>query len=91
MGLREIGGFLLDRGAEVNVQGGKCGSALQAASWDGNEDVVQLLLDRGADIRLSVKDIEGTKQKSPKERRAEDQRLSAFSPPKWIIPEFLVL
>ncbi len=69
---------LLDRGAEVNAQGGKCGNALQAASWEGNKEVVQLLLDRGADISLSVRDLEGTEQKSPKERRAEDQRPSTL-------------
>lgn len=42
------------------------------------QQVVQLLLDRGADISLSVRDLEGTEQKSPKERRAEDQRPSTL-------------
>ncbi|KAK2122365.1 hypothetical protein NOF04DRAFT_1338029 [Fusarium oxysporum II5] len=41
--LREL---LLERGADVNAQGGKCGTALQAASSGGHETIVQLLLER---------------------------------------------
>ncbi|KAJ0141536.1 hypothetical protein HZ326_15631 [Fusarium oxysporum f. sp. albedinis] len=37
-------------GADVNAQGGEYGNALQAASYNGNRDVVQLLLDKGADV-----------------------------------------
>jgi ankyrin repeat protein len=40
--------LLLDRGADVNAEGGLYGSALQAAFYRGNEDIVQLLMDRGA-------------------------------------------
>jgi ankyrin repeat protein len=36
--------------AGVNAQGGRYGSALQAASSRGYRDVVQLLLDKGADV-----------------------------------------
>jgi ankyrin repeat protein len=39
--------LLLDKGAE---QGGHHGNALQAASSRGQEKVVQLLLDKGADV-----------------------------------------
>jgi ankyrin repeat protein len=41
---------LLDAGAEVNVQGGEYGNALQAASWGGHEKVVQILVGAGADV-----------------------------------------
>jgi ankyrin repeat protein len=42
--------LLLDKGADVNAQGGKYGNALQAASSRGNLEVVQLLLDKGANV-----------------------------------------
>ena len=42
--------MLLDRGADVNAQGGRYGNALQAASRGGQDHVVQMLLDRDADI-----------------------------------------
>jgi ankyrin repeat protein len=43
--------MLLDRGADVNAQGGHYGSALQAASFGGHENVVRMLLVRhGADV-----------------------------------------
>ena len=42
--------LLLDKGANVNTQGGKYDSALQAASRMGNIKVVRLLLDKGADV-----------------------------------------
>ncbi|KXH69656.1 hypothetical protein CSAL01_13723 [Colletotrichum salicis] len=43
--------MLLDKGADVNAQGGENGNALQAASLDGNKEVIQMLLDKGADIK----------------------------------------
>jgi ankyrin repeat protein len=42
--------LLLDKGADINVQGGDYGNALQAASANGHEMIVRLLLDKGADI-----------------------------------------
>ncbi|CAN9191527.1 unnamed protein product [Alternaria alternata] len=42
--------MLLDKGADVNAQGGHYGNALQAASAGGHEAMVMLLLDKGADV-----------------------------------------
>ena len=44
--------LLLDKGADVNAQGGEYGSALQAAAATGNSEVIELLLDKGADVNL---------------------------------------
>ena len=35
---------------KINAQGGYCGNALQAASDRGHDQVVQMLLDKGADV-----------------------------------------
>jgi hypothetical protein len=42
--------ILIDKGAEVNAQGGRYGNALQAASARGHEAVVKLLLEQGAKV-----------------------------------------
>ena len=42
--------LLLDKGADINSQGGFHGNALQAASYRGFKEVAQLLLDNGADV-----------------------------------------
>jgi ankyrin repeat protein len=44
--------LLLAAGADVNMQGGKYGSALQAACFDGCEKVVEQLLKAGADVNM---------------------------------------
>uniref|UniRef100_A0A093V869 Ankyrin repeat domain-containing protein 50 n=1 Tax=Talaromyces marneffei PM1 TaxID=1077442 RepID=A0A093V869_TALMA len=41
---------LLEKGAEVNAQGGRYGNALQAASFEGHIEIVQILLERGAEV-----------------------------------------
>ena len=50
LGLREVVELLLDKGADVNAQGGDFSNALQAASFRGHEAVVKLLLDKGANV-----------------------------------------
>ena len=49
-GHEKIATMLLDKGADVNAQGGRYGSALQVASERGHDQVVQMLLDKGADV-----------------------------------------
>lgn len=49
-GHHEIVEILLDKGADVNFQGGIYGTALCAASSRGHTSIVQILLDKGADV-----------------------------------------
>jgi ankyrin repeat protein len=42
--------LLLEKGADVNAQGGYYGNALQAASAGGDEAIVKLLFEKGADF-----------------------------------------
>jgi ankyrin repeat protein len=48
--------LLLDKGADVNAQGGYYGNALQAASFGGHEQVVKMLLDKGANVNAQAGD-----------------------------------
>jgi ankyrin repeat protein len=41
---------LLDKGADVNAQGGFYAYALQAALYGGHEAVLKMLLDKGANV-----------------------------------------
>jgi ankyrin repeat protein len=50
--------MLLDKGADVNAQGGDYGNALQAASSEGHEQVVKLLLNKGADVNAQGGDYD---------------------------------
>ena len=46
----ERGGRQLFEGADVNGHGGYFGNALQAALSEGNDAVVRLFLEKGADV-----------------------------------------
>jgi ankyrin repeat protein len=46
--------LLLDKGADINAQGGRYGNALQAASEGGQEQVVKMLLGAGAHKSLEA-------------------------------------
>ena len=48
--------LLLNKGADINAQGGYYDSALQIASFQGNEAVIRLLLNEGADANTSSSD-----------------------------------
>ncbi|KAK3698300.1 hypothetical protein LTR37_017008 [Vermiconidia calcicola] len=52
MANNEVVTLLLDKGANVNVQGGYFGNALQAASAGGHVNIAKLLLDHGADMNV---------------------------------------
>lgn len=49
---KEVVRLLSGSGVNVNAQGGKYGAALSVATlfFDGNHEIVELLLDRGADV-----------------------------------------
>ena len=46
--------LLLENGAEVNAEGGEYGSALQAASFGGEQAIVKLLLKNGAEVNAEA-------------------------------------
>ncbi|KAK0701084.1 Pfs, NACHT and ankyrin domain protein, partial [Lasiosphaeria miniovina] len=49
-GLNTVVQALLEKGADVNAQGGFYGNALQAAFSRGHDKIVQMLLEKGADV-----------------------------------------
>jgi ankyrin repeat protein len=50
MGLRKIVQTPLKVGANVNAQGGRYGTALQASASMRDTEIVQLLVDQGANV-----------------------------------------
>jgi ankyrin repeat protein len=51
-GNEQIVNLLLEKGADVNAQGGKYGTAFQAAFHCGNEKIINMLVRKGADVNL---------------------------------------
>jgi ankyrin repeat protein len=49
-GHREVVEILIDKGANVHIQGGPDGNALQAATKYGHQEIVRLLIEKGADV-----------------------------------------
>ena len=49
-GIEDLSYYLLEKGAEVNAQGGYYGNALQAASYGGHVAIVKVLLEKGAEV-----------------------------------------
>ncbi|KAF8239490.1 hypothetical protein L208DRAFT_1237287, partial [Tricholoma matsutake] len=47
---QEIVKLLIEKGANVNAQGGFFGNALQAAAYNGNQEIVKLLIEEGANV-----------------------------------------
>jgi hypothetical protein len=44
--------MLMDAGANMNTQDGDYGSALQAASLENYDKIIQILMDAGADVNV---------------------------------------
>ncbi|KIJ95349.1 hypothetical protein K443DRAFT_77118, partial [Laccaria amethystina LaAM-08-1] len=49
-GYEGIAKLLIEKGADVNAQGGHYGNALYAASNGGHEASAKLLIEKGADV-----------------------------------------
>jgi ankyrin repeat protein len=54
-GHKQVIRLLIEKGTEVNAQGGEYGNALQAASSEGHEQVVRLLIEKGAEVNTSTR------------------------------------
>ncbi|RAQ98684.1 vegetative incompatibility protein HET-E-1 [Stemphylium lycopersici] len=62
LGFSTVTRLLLDKGANVNAQGGRHGNALQAASLEGHEQIVKMLLDAGANVNAEGGDYSNALQ-----------------------------
>jgi hypothetical protein len=47
--------ILLEGKTDINMQGGDYGTALKVASVGGHKDVVQMLLDKGAEYGIAAR------------------------------------
>lgn len=46
--------MLLNNDADVNIQNGAFGTALQAASAEGYKEIVEMLLSKGANVNMEA-------------------------------------
>lgn len=53
----EVALLLLENGANVNAQGGKYGTALEAARRGGSPEIVHLLMENGADVKTDLQAV----------------------------------
>ena len=63
--------MLLEKGANINAQGGHYGNALQAASIQGRKEVVQMLVDKGANVNAQEGEYGNALQAALSESRKE--------------------
>ncbi|KAJ7274220.1 ankyrin repeat-containing domain protein [Mycena rebaudengoi] len=71
----EVARLLVERGADVNAQGGEDGSALQAASTKGHQEIVRLLIELGADVNAQGGEYGSALQAASAEGHQEIVRL----------------
>ncbi|KAF8206576.1 ankyrin repeat-containing domain protein, partial [Mycena galopus ATCC 62051] len=57
--LEELVGLLIDKGANVNVEGGSNGTPLGCAAYAGRENICRILIERGAKANLGWTDKDG--------------------------------
>ncbi|KAF9784160.1 hypothetical protein IL306_008313 [Fusarium sp. DS 682] len=60
---------LMAGGADIDVHGGRYGTALQAASSEGHPEIVQLILDNGVDINAQGGEYGNALQGTPYKRK----------------------
>ncbi|KAJ7706669.1 ankyrin repeat-containing domain protein, partial [Mycena rosella] len=65
--------LLIPNGADVNLQGGRYGTALRAASAHGNFGVARILLQMGADVNAESTGWFGEPGTASEEARIENQ------------------
>ncbi|KAJ6045252.1 hypothetical protein N7460_006607 [Penicillium canescens] len=71
--------LLLSIGTSVNAEGGRYGNALQAASYQGHEEIVRVLIKEGANVNAQGGCYGSALQAAKAGRhKAEEQRLNGF-------------
>lgn len=76
--------LFLKHGADVNVQGGVYGNALQAASYCGDETTVRLLLEHGAHVNAQGGEYENALNAAKKMGHRSIVKLLEENGAEWI-------